>query len=530
MQLHGKHLINGDATAADGDTFTATNPNDSTTLPTKFHEATAAEVDHGVRAAAAAFPHYRRKSGKDIGAFLDTVVAELEGLGDALLSLAHDETGLPAARLQSERGRMLNQVRIFAALARDGAFVGARIDRPDAKRQPLPKPDVRAMNIGVGPVVVFGASNFPFAISVAGTDTVSALAAGCPVVVKAHPAHPGTSEMVGRALAAAVAKAGMPSGVFCLLQGAGHEVGLALVRHPETKAVAFTGSLRGGRALFDAAATRPDPVPVYAEMGSVNPVLVLPGAVAERGDKIAAAYVQSMTMGVGQFCTSPGLVLGFDGEGLDRFLTAAGIAARAVAPATMLHPGIHRSFTAGVARIENTGGVTVVGRSEAAVNATRTEASCVLFATTADVLDSHPYLAEEVFGPTSTTVRCRDKADLDRIVRGLAGHLVASVHATPADLAEFGDVLALLETKVGRIVWNGFGTGIEVCAAMNHSGPYPATTDAHFTSIGHASVHRFVRPICYQNFPEDALPEALRDRNSLGLHRLIDGKLTTEDV
>ncbi len=530
MEIKGHHLIAGVCVAGTSTTFTATNPATGGAMTPAFSEATAADVDRAMNAAAEAFVSYRRLPGARVAEFLEAVAAEIADLGDGLLERAHLETALPMARLTGERARTLNTFKIFAAMARDGSWLNARIDRADPDRKPLPKPDVRAANIGIGPVVVFGASNFPLAISVAGTDTVAALAAGCPVVVKAHPAHPGTSEIVGNCFARVAARLGLPPGVFSLLHGVGHEVGLALVRHPQTRAVAFTGSLRGGRALFDAGAARPDPIPVYAEMGSVNPVIIFPHAAAERGAAIASAYVQSVTLGVGQFCTNPGLVLGLDNADLDGFITAAASEARKVAPATMLTPGIARAFTTAVDRHNKTPGVTVAGRSETAAEPAKSQADCVIFSTNAATARAQHHLADEIFGPTSTVVRCRDRAELAAFVRDLQGHLVASVHATAADIAENGDILAQLETKVGRIVWNGFGTGIEVCAAMHHSGPYPATSDPHFTSIGHAAISRFARPVAYQGYPDNALPEALRNRNTLGVWRLVDGQMTRDDV
>jgi NADP-dependent aldehyde dehydrogenase len=526
--LHGAHLIAG-ARSAEGDaTLRATNPATGERLPTVFHEATAAEIDRAMRAAEAAFESYRQLSGARIADFLDSVASELEALGDELIDLAQRETGLPRPRLTGERMRMLNGVRLFARMARDGSWLQARIDHADPQRQPLPKPDVRAMLRPIGPVVVFGASNFPFAISVAGNDTVSALAAGCPVVVKAHPAHPGTSERVGDAFVAAVAKHGLHPGLFSLVQGETHDVGLALVRHPATRAVAFTGSLRGGRALFDAGATRPDPIPVYAEMGSINPVILLPGAMAQRAEPIAGAFVNSVALGVGQFCTNPGLLLALETPALDTFVAAVRRATEGVAPATMLHPGIARAFNGGVARLADTPGVEQVATSATPADARKTEGAVAIFATSPDTLDEFPHLTEEVFGPTSTIVRCRTRDELERVVRSLVGHLTASVHGTPEDLVEYRDLIALLETKVGRIIFNGFGTGIEVCAAMHHGGPYPATSDGHFTSIGPAGIYRFARPVCYQDFPDAALPEPLRDANPLRLWRLVDGQVTNQ--
>jgi 2,5-dioxopentanoate dehydrogenase len=524
--LHGSQLIAGRRSAEGDATLRATNPATGERLPTPFHEATGAEIDRALRAAETAFESYRRLSGARIADFLDGVASELEAQGDDLVTLAQTETGLPRPRLTGERTRMLNGIRLFARMARDGSWVGARIDHADPQRQPLPKPDVRSMLRPIGPVVVFGASNFPFAISFAGNDTVGALAAGCPVVVKAHPAHPGTSERVGAAFVAAATKHGVHPGVFSLVQGETNEVGLALVRHPATRAVAFTGSLRGGRALFAAGSSRPDPIPVYAEMGSINPVILLPGAAAQRAEPVASAFVNSVTLGVGQFCTNPGLLLALDTPALDTFVGAVKRAAEGVAPATMLHGGIARAFSGGVSRNADTPGVQVVAASQTKADPDKTEGAVTIFATDAQTLEDFPHLTEEVFGPTSTIVRCRTRAELEGVIRGLSGHLTASVHGTPEDLDEYRDLIALLETKVGRIIFNGFGTGIEVCAAMHHGGPYPSTTDAHFTSIGPAGIFRFARPVCYQDFPDAALPEALRDANPLRIWRVVDGQIT----
>lgn len=525
LPLHGQHLVAGQARASDGPAFFARDPSTGQPLPTPFHEATDREVEAALAAADESFPALRGCSGAQRAALLEAVATELEALGDALLQQAHTETGLPLARLQGERARTLNQARIFAAMAREGSWVAARIDHGDPARTPLPKPDVRAMLTAVGPVVVFGASNFPLAISVAGTDTVSALAAGCPVVVKAHPAHPGTSELVGAAIARAVAATGLPGGCFSMLHGQSHAVGLALVRHPATKAVAFTGSLRGGRALFDAAAARPVPIPVYAEMGSLNPVFLLPGALRERGPDIARAFVASMNMGAGQFCTKPGLVFGAAGAALDGFLDVAATGVAATAPATLLHAGILRGFEAGVARLSQHAEVRRLGQSEAAPDPARTQARSTLLSTTFAAFTRSAELREEVFGPSSIVVACGTSEELLRAARELDGHLTASVHGTPEDLRQHRALIEVLETKVGRIVFNGFGTGIEVCAAMNHAGPYPACTLPAFTSIGHASIYRFARPVAYQGFPDEALPPALQEANPLGIWRLVDGTL-----
>jgi len=529
MELHGRQIIAGTTSAEGGRTFLGRNPATGQVTTPPIHEASLAEVDRALQLADAAFDAYRGLGPERAAAFLEAIAQAWLDLGDALLEQAHAETALPLARLTGERGRMVNQARLFAALVREGSWLDACIDHADPARQPAPKPDVRRMLAPVGPVVVFGASNFPLAISVGGTDTVAALAAGCPVVAKAHPAHPGTCELVAGALVAAARKCGIPPGVFSMVHGTTNDVGLALVRHPLTRVVAFTGSLAGGRALFDAAVARPEPIPVYAEMGSTNPVFVLPGAMATRGAQIAGDYIQSVTLGVGQFCTNPGVLLGVSGAAMTTFLGVVGARAQDVAPASMLHQGISHAFGAGVERIRKTSGVRILAESGTPPEAAKAQAKCVIFTTDIATLDAEPQLWEEVFGPASIVISCADASDLERVARGLRGHLTASVHGTPEDLAAHRGLITILERKVGRIVFNGFPTGIEVCAAMHHGGPYPATTDAHFTSIGSASIERYVRPICYQNFPQEGLPVELRDRNERRIWRLVDGRRTQDD-
>jgi len=529
LELHGKQMIGQSIAAAGEAGLYAANPASGERLQPAFHEATQAEADQALAKAAAVFDDFRARSQQARADFLEAIAEEIEALGDDLLTRAGAETGLPQQRLSGERTRTVNQARLFAQVVREGSWVDARIDRGDPQRKPMPKPDVRRMLMGIGPVVVFGASNFPLAISVAGTDTISALGAGCPVVVKAHPGHPGTSELVGRAILRAAQRCQLPDGVFSLLQGASHELGSALVRHPETAAVGFTGSLKGGRALYDLAVARPDPIPVYAEMGSINPVFVLPGALAERADGIAKGYVQSVTLGTGQFCTNPGLVLGLRGQPLDEFTQAVQEAAAQVTPSTMLHAGIRDAYRAGMERVRATPGVAVVGESAAAADDAKTQAGVSVFRTDEATLDANPHLMDEVFGPSSVVVDCQSPDGMERIARGLDGHLTATLHGTEADLRDYAALVRVLERKVGRLIFNGFPTGIEVCAAMHHGGPYPATTDSHFTSIGTAAILRFARPVCYQGFPDAALPEALRNRNSLGLWRLVDNELTRED-
>ncbi len=526
MTLHGQHLIAGVPSAESSLTFRAINAAGGQLMEPSFHEGADIDADRALRAADEAFDALRTRSAHDRAALLDTIGEEIMALGDALLQRCQAETNLPLARLTAERGRTVTQAKMFATMIREGSWVDAVIDRALPDRQPQPRPDMRRMLVPIGPIVVFGASNFPFAISVAGTDTVCALGAGCPVVVKAHPAHPGTCEMMAAAVQRALKKAGFPAGAFSMIQGAGHAIGAALVKHPLARAVAFTGSLRGGRALFEIANARPDPIPVYAELGSANPVFILPQALAQRGEQIAQGYVASTTLGVGQFCTNPGLLLGLRGEPFRQFQSAVAKAAQAVAPATMLHAGIRDAYEAGLAAIEKTPGVSLIGRSAASIDPHLTQAACVIFRTDVTTYDAHPHLSQEVFGPTSLVIEADTTADLERIAGNLEGHLTATLHATNEDLANHQALVRILERKVGRIVINGFPTGVEVTHATHHGGPYPATLDPHWTSIGSASIFRFVRPVCYQGFPDEALPAELQNANPRGIWRKIDGEQT----
>lgn len=530
MILHGRHFIGQDRSAEGDGTFTGVNPATGQPLGPEYHEATAGEADRALRLAEESFDDDRRRSPDERAGFLDAIAAEIEATGEPLIERAAAETALPVERLRGERARTANQLRMFARLVREGSWVQARIDRAMPDRKPLPKPDLRRMLAPIGPIVAFAASNFPLAISVAGNDTAAGLAAGCPVVVKAHPAHPGTSEIVANAIARAVQTCGLHPGVFSMLHGRRHEVGLSLVRHPLTRAVGFTGSLRGGRALFDAANARPEPIPVFAEMGSINPIFILPGALAERGEQIAAGLRQSVTLGVGQFCTNPGLVVGLEGEATRRFVDAAAGLIEQSPPGAMLYEGIRNAYVDGSNRFAATPGVRVAARAAAAVADQGFQAAPTLFTADAGTFLSNPALSEELFGPSTLIVTGKTKEDLLRIARNLEGHLTATIHGTPDDLEQHRDLIAILERKVGRLVFNGFPTGIEPCPAVHHGGPYPATTDARTTSIGTAAVERFVRPVCYQDFPQSALPVELKNDNPRGIWRMIDGELTKGPV
>ncbi|HEV2393593.1 MAG TPA: aldehyde dehydrogenase (NADP(+)) [Verrucomicrobiae bacterium] len=525
MTLHGQSLIGDQLSRGTGETFSPVSPLNSTPLPPAFCKAGAKEVDQALQAAERAFEIYRQTTGSQRAAFLEQIAEEILALGEHLIARAHLETGLPETRLTSERGRTVNQLKLFAQVARDASWVDARIDHAIADRQPAPKPDIRRMLMPLGPVVIFGSSNFPLAFSVAGGDTASALATGNPVVVKAHSEHPGTSELVATALSRAVKSCGLSPGVFSMLQGSGKVIGLELTRHPLARAVGFTGSRAAGRALFDAAAARPDPIPVFAEMSSLNPVFLLPDALRTRAARIAEGLRGSITMGVGQFCTKPGLVFGLAGTEFDQFQQTLAGAFEAVLPATMLHAGICDSYHDGLARLSDVHGVNPLAKSRTTANPTSTQGEAAVLRTDLQNFREHPELAEEVFGPFAILISARTLPELEEVARGLEGQLTATLHGTGEDLKQAQPLLRLLERKAGRLIINGFPTGVEVCPSMHHGGPYPSTTDARFTSVGTAALYRFVRPVCYQDFPAALLPATLRDDNPLGIWRMVDGQL-----
>lgn len=501
-------------------TFQAIEPATGATLPEDFPSATAAEVDQACRRAADAFEILRTTPAAARAALLRGIAQGLEAGAADIIERAHRESALPLARLQSEMGRTCAQLRLFASVLDEGSWVDARIDTADPGRQPVPRPDVRSMRRPLGPVVVFGASNFPLAFSVAGGDTAAALAAGNPVIAKAHPAHPGTCERVGRVLADAVRAAGLPEGTFSLLFDAGHEVGQALVQHPRIAAVAFTGSRTGGEALMRLAASRPHPIPVYAEMGSVNPVLILPSALIARGPAIAAGLHASFTLGAGQFCTNPGVVLVEEGTAGDAFLdTLAGLAA-STAAGTLLTPGICQAYGKGQERLAALGAERLVQGLE---GTTATAGRAAVWQVTAAQAIAEPRLLEEVFGPSTLAVRYNGREELEDLLCHLEGNLTATVHCEPDELREIGRILSLLETKAGRLLINQFPTGVEVCHAMVHGGPFPATSDGRSTSVGTRALERFTRFVAWQGFPQDALPAELQDANPLGIWRLVDG-------
>src|SRR6266498_2681134 len=532
MELHGRSIIGNqptDTVSDDGSGFRAFDPAVGQSLDPLFCEATPADVERAFAFAESAFGTYGRKSPEEIAGFLERIAEKIVALGEELIERASAETGLPVKRLVGERSRTVSQLQMFADIVKEGSWVEATIDLPQPERKPLPKPDVRRMLIPLGPIVVFGASNFPLAFSVAGGDTASAFAAGNPVIVKAHPAHPGTSELVAEAIVRAVDETGLPAGIFSLLQGNSPELSLSLARHPATAAIGFTGSLRAGRAIYDAATRRPCPIPVYAEMGSVNPVFVLPGALTERADALASGLLQSVTLGVGQFCTCPGLVVGQQDGPMVSFLQQLEELIDTASPATMLHSGILHSYEEGLHRLAKIEGVRL-RLSGAPAQKNKTEAQAAVLATDSNTFLKHGELGEEVFGPATVIVTCSSRKDMMDVASTLGGHLTATVHGTADDLREFKDLIVLLEKKVGRLIYNGFPTGVEVCAAMQHGGPYPATTDPRTTSVGGAAIKRFARPVCFQNFPQESLPIELQNNNQRRIWRTVDGELTKEDL
>lgn len=522
MEITGENLIGATSLMGQGMPFRAFSPLEACEIEPVFYSADKAEVDQACALAEAAFDVYRYTTPAQRASLLNAIADNITGIGSQLIERAMMESGLPAARLEGERNRTINQLRMFADLVLEGSWIDARIESAMPERQPLPRPDLRMQSIPLGPVAVFGASNFPLAFSVAGGDTASALAAGCPVIVKGHPAHPGTSELVGRAIQAAVERCRLPAGVFSLLTGAGNELGAALVSHPTIQAVGFTGSRQGGLALMALAVRRPQPIPVYAEMSSINPVFLLPEALAVRAEKIAEGFVDSLALGAGQFCTNPGIVIGPAGEAFDRFCTAAASHVAKRPAVTMLTKGIHEAYARGVARLQAHPQLQLLARG---VAGGKCMGSPALFRTSAKHFSASPELSEEVFGASSILVACNDLREMLDVAAQLEGQLTATMHLEQADVDSAKRLLPILERKAGRILVNGFPTGVEVSPAMVHGGPYPATSDARTTSVGTAAILRFARPVCYQDMPQALLPTALRDGNPMNIWHRHDGDL-----
>lgn len=527
-KIAGRSLIGFHDGKGSGEPLYATDPTTGEHLQPGFIAATPEEVDEAVRLSSEGFLTYSRTSGRVRAAFLRTIATKIESIAGEIIERAGRETALPQARLQGETARTCGQLRLFAQVAEEGSWVEARIDHADPDRKPAPRQDIRSMLRPLGPVVVFGASNFPLAFSVAGGDTASALAGGNPVIVKAHAAHPGTSDLVGQMVREAARECGMPEGVFSLLFGSGSQIGTALMKHPLVKAGGFTGSRAAGRILMDVAAARPEPIPFYAEMSSTNPVFILPGALRERGDAIASGLHTSFTLGAGQFCTKPGMVFLSQCNEAASFTDKLRTLVSASNPFHLLTRAIHSSYDAALAERKSDTAVTLVAEAPRPDEKGFAVSSALFETDAAAFLGSD--LDAEIFGPTTLLVRQLSRDQLLEIARTLEGHLTATIHGTPQDLRDFADLVAILETKVGRLVFNSFPTGVEVSHAMVHGGPYPSTSDGRSTSVGTRAIFRFTRAVCYQGFPDEALPEELKDDNPLGIWRMVEGQMTRETM
>ena len=528
--LVGRSIIGGQSGKGREEAFRGVNPASGEPLAPDFFSATPEEVSRAVELAQQAFAAYGRVSGRDKGRFLRQIALRIESIAQEVVERAELETALPKPRLESELARTANQLRLFAEVVEEGSWVMARVDRANPARQPLPKPDIRSLLRPLGPIAIFGASNFPLAFSVAGGDTASALAAGNPVIVKGHPAHPGTSELVGHAITDAIREAGLPGGVFSLLLHRGTQAGVALLRHPLLKAVGFTGSRAAGRVLMDIAASRPEPIPFFGEMSSTNPVFVLPEALRQHLDKIASGLYASFTLGAGQFCTKPGIVVLPEGAEVGAFRDRLRGLVESSGAFTLLTSGIRSAYCSSVDNRKTRNDVAVVAGEAGLAQGASYAARAVVFETDAHSFLNAPDLAGEIFGPSTLLVRHSTHDELLRVAQHLEGHLTATIHGTDQDLSNFRDLLSILEQKVGRLIFNGFPTGVEVCHAMVHGGPYPSTSDGRSTSVGSAAIFRFCRPVCYQGFPDSALPPELQDDNPLEIWRMVDGQMSKKPL
>ena len=520
--VHGKNFIGAELSAKGTKNFHATNPQNDTQLEGTFTEATTEEINQACRKANRAFPLYRKKTAGERADLLYKIAEKIEN-HPTLVKRTCEESGLPEARIIGERGRTCGQLRLFANLIIEGSWVDAHIDIAQPDRKPLPKPDLRKMNVAIGPVAVFGASNFPLAFSTAGGDAASALAAGCPIVVKAHPAHPGCAEIVAEIILEAIQETNMPEGTFSMVNGASAEVGQTLIKNPAIKAVGFTGSVAAGRAIFNSAATRPEPIPVYAEMGSSNPVFILPEKIKD--EALPSGIVSSVCMGAGQFCTNPGMLVAIKSDATDQLLEKIATLIKEQPSGTTVHASIKKSYDRELNIKTSVSNVKVLAQSNINGAHPSTSVAPTLFITSAkNYFANLEELKSEVFGPCTMAIICDNEEEMLEFAQNLEGHLTSSLQATNNDLEEFKNLLSSLETRCGRLIINQFPTGVEVCPSMQHGGPYPASTDTRTTSVGTGAIHRFVRPVAYQNFPQGLLPDELRDNNPLGLIRTVDGK------
>ncbi|OUR94585.1 aldehyde dehydrogenase (NADP(+)) [Flavobacteriales bacterium 34_180_T64] len=526
--ITGENYIGNQRSATGNKTYKTFNPQLNIENESVFTEATTEEIDKAVQLASEAFKSFRIMSGTKKAEFLNAIADEILALGDELIQTYCSETGLPEGRANGERGRTVGQLRSFADLVQEGSWVEATIDTAQPERQPMPKSDIRKLLIPLGPVVVFGASNFPLAYSTAGGDTTAALASGCPVIVKSHPMHAGTGELIASAIIKAAQKTDMPNGVFSNLNSSGIEVGQQLVQHSGVKAVGFTGSIKGGRALYDLAAQREEPIPVFAEMGSVNPVVVLPNALQLRGASLAATYANSITLGTGQFCTKPGLILGIKSNDLNQFIETLSDEIVKIEPSCMLHPNIIGVYENNKEKALSQNDLTIVANYEAEVKPNYAKQAITTVEGNTFLENSN--LHHEVFGPYSIVVQCEDSKQLEQVISALEGQLTGTLIADNNEASEYLGVISALQYRVGRIIFNGVPTGVEVCPSMVHGGPYPSSTDSRFTAVGIHSIKRWVRPFSYQDWPNNLLPDELKNDNPLQISRLLNNTQTTEKI
>jgi NADP-dependent aldehyde dehydrogenase len=518
--MTGKNYIGNQLSAKGNKTYKTFNPEINQENDVEFCEASSEEINDAVTLASRAFKKFRTTSGAKKAEFLNTIADEILALDDQLIQTYCSETGLPEGRAKGERGRTVGQLRSFATMVAEGSWVDATIDKAKPNREPMPRLDIRKMSIPLGPVVVFGASNFPLAYSTAGGDTAAALAAGCPVIVKSHPMHAGTGELVASAIIKAAEKTGMPNGVFSNLNSSGIEVGQQLVANPKIKAVGFTGSIKGGRALLDLAAKREEPIPVFAEMGSINPVLILPKALENRSEEIATTYAGSITLGTGQFCTNPGLILGIKSDALSAFINHLSQEIMDINTACMLHPDIKKAYNANKEKVIAQDHVSVTANF--ASDVANNHAQQAVVSVNGNTFLENPNLHIEVFGPFSMVVQCENITELEQVIASLEGQLTGTVIADNDEISDYSNIIAALQNRVGRIIFNGVPTGVEVCESMVHGGPYPASTDSRFSAVGISSIKRWVRPFSYQSWPNHLLPDELKNENTLDIFRTID--------
>ena len=526
--ISGKNYIGSKVSGNGESTFHTFNPKSNQITAWTFYAASSTEIDEAVDLAELAFQEYKQFSGVKKAGFLRAIAEEIENLGDELIETYTQESGLPEGRALGERGRTMGQLNAFATLLEEGSWTDATIDTAIPERTPIPKEDIRKMLVPIGPIVVFGSSNFPFAFSTAGGDTASALAAGCPVIVKSHPMHAGTGELVASAIIKAAKRTGMPDGVFSNLNSSGIEVGERLVTHPKVKGVGFTGSIRGGTALYNLGMQREEPIPVFAEMGSVNPVIVLPSALKDKKDHWASVYANSITLGSGQFCTNPGLLIGLKSKALDNFVSTLGEQLSILDPSNMLHPNIYENYEKGRKEISGHEKVSVVAEfgKELPPNYGKQQ---LLAVSGKDFLEN-PVMHQEVFGPLSLVVQCADEEELTNILHSLEGQLTGTILGDESEIKKYEKVVDALKNKVGRIIFNSAPTGVEVCPSIFHGGPFPATTDSRFSSVGSSAIVRWVRPVCFQNWPQSMLPAELQNDNPLGILRKVNGTFTSSAI